>query len=135
MMSSLTPMRVTTRAAMFRTFCSVVTVSSAIPGSRALLRSRRDVTKARTILSQESLSRSLLILPIFLMWYRADSHTVFTWGTMVMLVSNTAPRFLTDVTGAMRESPTSTPANEIFFSADVSQREAPLPCHHYSLRN
>ena len=114
-MWSLTPMWVTTRAAMFWTFCSLVTASLAIPVSRPLLRSSHDVTKEWTILSQESLCRNLLILPTFLIWYSADWHTVFTWGTMVTLVSNTTPRSLTDVTGAMSESPTITPDSQIFF--------------------
>ena len=96
---------------MFLTLCSLVTVSWAIPVSRTLLRPSRDVTKAWTILSQESLSRNLLILSTT----PTDIHTVglFTRRSMVMLVSNTAPRSLTDVTGAVRESLTITPDSDL----------------------
>ena len=79
-MWSITLMGLTTSAAMFWTYCSLVTASSAIPVSRALLMSSRDVKKAWTILSQEFLSRNFLILPMFLIWYSADWHTVFTLG-------------------------------------------------------
>ena len=58
--------RVTTRAAMF--WCSLATVSPGRPASRALFRSKRDVTKAWTIFSHESRSRNLLIWPMFMIW-------------------------------------------------------------------
>ena len=65
---SLIRVRVTTCAAMFWHFCSLATVSPGRPASRALFRSKCDVTKAWTIFSHESRSTNLLILPIFLMW-------------------------------------------------------------------
>ena len=48
--------------AMFWHFCSLATVSPGRPASRALFRSKRDVTKAWTIFSHESRSRNLLII-------------------------------------------------------------------------
>ena len=46
---------------------------------QSMLRSSRNVIKAWPILSEKPLSRNLLVLLMFLMWYCANWHKVFTW--------------------------------------------------------